>query len=230
MAGGTNTVRSTVIGIKPGMVEGRAQPGCRRVAERTCRREARGNMVGTICGLIIRLVAAITVGWQGGVIVVYMTIRARDLGVSARQWEGSVVVVKAGRRPRGGAMADVTLLRKAPRDMVRIIRVLIIRQMATHTCRTGEAKVSVRMALAALHGRVKTSEWPTCRRVIERGRGPVRGAVAHFTLLGETCRDVTRVVRSLVILQVTAHAGRIGKVEVPVHMAQRTLHLLVRPG
>ena len=54
--------------------------------------------------------------------------------------------------------------------------------------------------------------------------------MAHFTLLGETCRDVTRVVRSLVILQVTAHAGRDAEVEIPVYMAQRTLHLLVRPG
>ena len=169
MAGGTNAICSTVIGIKPGMVEGRAQPGCGRVAERTCRRETRGNMVGTISSLVIRLVAAKTIGWQGSVIVVYMTIRAHDLGVSARQWEGSVVVVKAGRRPRGGAMADITLLRKAPRDMVRIIRVLIVGQMATHTCRTGEAKISVRMALAALHSRVKTSEWPARRRVVESG-------------------------------------------------------------
>src|ERR1700746_1057932 len=119
-------------------------------------------------------------------------------------------------------MADIALLRKAPRDMVRIIRVLIVRQMATHTCRTGEAKISVRMALAALHSRVKTSEWPARRRVVERGGGPVRSAVAHFTLLGETCRDVTRVVRSLVILQVTAHAGRDAEVEIPVHMAQCT--------
>ena len=127
-------------------------------------------------------------------------------------------------------MADITLLRKASRDMVRVIRVLIIRQMASHTCRTREAIIAIRMALAALHGRVKTSEWPTRRRVIERGRGPVRGAVAHFTLLRETCRDVTRVVRSLVILQVTAHASRDAEAEVPVHVAQRTLHLLVRPG
>ena len=168
MASGANTVRSTVIGIKPGMVEGRAQPGCRRVAERTCRREARGNMVGTNGSLVIRLVAAITVGWQGGVIVVHMTIRAHDLGVGARQWEGSVVVIKAGWRPRGGAMADITLLRKTTRDMVRIIGILIVRQMATHTCGTAEAKISVRMALAALHSRVKTGEWPTRRRVVER--------------------------------------------------------------
>lgn len=169
MAGGTNAICSTVIGIKPGMVKGRAQPGCRRVAERTCRRETRGHMVGAIGSLVIRLVAAITVGWQGGVIVVHMTIRAQDLGVSTRQWERSVVVIKAGRRPRGGAMADITLLRKAPRDMVRTIGILIVRQMATHTCRTGEAKISVRMALAALHSRVKTSEWPTRRCVVERG-------------------------------------------------------------
>ena len=97
MAGGTNAIRSAVIGIKPSMVEGRAQPGCGRVAERTRRWEARGNVVGAISCLVIRLVAAKTIGWQGGVIVVYMTIRAHDLGVSARQRKGSVVVVKAGR-------------------------------------------------------------------------------------------------------------------------------------
>lgn len=87
MAGGTNAICSTVIGIKPGMVEGRAQPGCGRVAERTSRGEARSNMVGTISSLVIRLVAAKTIGWQGGVIVVHMTIRAHDLSVSARQRE-----------------------------------------------------------------------------------------------------------------------------------------------
>jgi hypothetical protein len=87
MAGGTNAIGSAVIGIEPGMVEGRAQPGCRRVAERTRWREARGNMVGTIGGLIIRLVAAKTISGQGGVIVVHVTTRAHDLGVSARQWE-----------------------------------------------------------------------------------------------------------------------------------------------
>ena len=87
MAGGTNAICSTVIGIKPGMVEGRAQPGCGRVAERTSRGEARSNMVGTISSLVIRLVAAKTISWQGGVIVVHMTIRTHDLSVSARQWE-----------------------------------------------------------------------------------------------------------------------------------------------
>ena len=66
-------------------------------------------------------------------------------------------------------MADITLLRKAARDMVRIIGILIVREMATHTCGTGETKISVRMALAALHSRVKTSEWPARRRVVERG-------------------------------------------------------------
>ena len=67
------------------------------MAERTRRGEARSNVVGAISCLVIRLVADKTISRQGGVIVVYMTIRARDLGVSARQWDGSVVVVKAGR-------------------------------------------------------------------------------------------------------------------------------------
>ena len=81
------TDRVMVRDRKPGVVEGRAQPGCGRVADRASRGEARGNMVGTIRGLIVRLMAAKTIGWQGRVIVVYMTIRARDLSVSTRQWE-----------------------------------------------------------------------------------------------------------------------------------------------
>jgi len=87
MAGGTNAICSTVIGIKPGMVEGRAQPGCRRMAKRTRRGEACGNVVGTICALVIRLVAAKTIRGQGGVIVVHVTVRAHNLGVGTRQWE-----------------------------------------------------------------------------------------------------------------------------------------------
>src|SRR4029077_13117110 len=94
MAGGTNAIRSAVIGIQPSMVEGRAQPGCGRVAERTRRGEPRSNVVGAISCLVIRLVAAKTIGRQGGVIGVYMTTRARDLCVSARPWEARVVLLK----------------------------------------------------------------------------------------------------------------------------------------
>ena len=87
MAGGTDAIGPAVIGIKPGMVEGRVQPGCGRVADRARRGETRSNMAGAIGGLIIRLVAAKTIGGQGGVIVVHVTTCAHDLGVSARQWE-----------------------------------------------------------------------------------------------------------------------------------------------
>jgi hypothetical protein len=80
-------------------------------------------------------------------------------------------------------MADVTLLRQACRDVVRTIRILIIREMATHTRRTGEAIIPFRMALTALQGRMKAREGPTGCRVIEGGRSPARGVVAHFTLL-----------------------------------------------
>jgi hypothetical protein len=227
---GTNAIGSAVIGIKPGVVESCARPAARGVAKRTRCGEASRDVVGTIGCLVLRLMAAITIGGQRRVIVVHVTIGARDLGMKAGKRKRSVVMVKAGRRPRGGAMADVTLLRKPSRDMARIVRILIIRQMATHTCSTGESKIPIRMTLAALHGRVKTSEWPTRRRVIEGSRGPVRGAVAHFALLRETRRDVTRVVCTLEIFQVTAHARGGAEVEVPVHVAERTLHLLVRPG
>jgi len=97
MAGSTNAIRPAVVGIEPGMVKRCTCPTGRRMAECASRGKARGNMVRIVRSLILRLVAAITIGGQGRVIVIYVTIRARDLGVSARQWEGSVVVVKAGR-------------------------------------------------------------------------------------------------------------------------------------
>lgn len=80
--------------VEPGVIEGRTQPTRRRMAERTGRGETRCDVVGIVRSLVIRLVAAITIGLQGRVIVVHVATRARHRGVSSRQREGSVVVIE----------------------------------------------------------------------------------------------------------------------------------------
>lgn len=150
MASGTNAIGSAVVGIEPRMVEGCPCPTACRMAECARRWEARGNMGRTVCLLIQHLVAAITIGGQGRVIVVYVTIRASDGGVSPRQWERSIVVVERRRRPRGGVVAHVTLLRKPHRYVIRIIRVLEICEVAAHASRIGQFVVPIQMTLTAL--------------------------------------------------------------------------------
>jgi hypothetical protein len=59
--------------------------------------------------------------------------------------------------------------------------------------------------------------------VIKTCGTPRRRTVADFALLRETRRDMVRVVRSLEIIEVTANAGRISKVVVPVRMALAAL-------
>src|SRR5262249_49012669 len=72
MAGGTNAIGVTVIGIEPGVIEGRTCPTSRRMADRASRWEARGNMVRIVGSLIFRLVTAITICGKGRVIVVHV--------------------------------------------------------------------------------------------------------------------------------------------------------------
>jgi hypothetical protein len=156
MASGTNAIGVAVIDIEPGMVEGRPCPAGRRMAECACSWESRGNMGRAVCLLILRFVAAITIGGQVRVVVVHVTIRTRDIDVSARQGKGGVVVIKACRRPGRSAVANITLLRETSGSMVRVVRILIISQVAIHACRTGHAVIPLSMALAALQGRMES--------------------------------------------------------------------------
>ena len=94
MAGRAYPVRAAVVGGEVRMIERRSLPGARVMARLTSRREA-GRRVVRIRGLlIIRLMAPIASSWQGGVVVVHVTVGTRSLGVRASQREGGVVVIE----------------------------------------------------------------------------------------------------------------------------------------
>ena len=81
--------------------------------------------------------------------------------------------------------------------------------------------VAVR-TLARRHG-VRSGQREAGAVVVERGIQPGAGAVALVTCLREVRRYVTRIRRSLVLLQVARHASRTGQIVVVVDMAVGTL-------
>lgn len=94
------SVGAAVCGIEPCVVERRSSPydGC--VAGRTGGGESRRNVVriGRACEL--RLVAGVAVSRRTGKHIVDVAAGAGNAYVRTGQWEGCVVVVEYGSRPR----------------------------------------------------------------------------------------------------------------------------------
>lgn len=63
--------------------------------------------------------------------------------------------------------------------------------------------------------------------MVERRRLPACGRVADIALLGNSCGEVVRVRRALVVLQVTGDTGRGTQIEISIHVALITLQLRV---
>ena len=147
----TDSIRPTVPGIEPGVVEGRAcPPGYHLVAGLAGGWESCGYMVRIIRGLVLGFVTRIAIAGNRGVVVVHMAACARDAGVRAHQRESRVVVVERGRLPRGRAMADIALLRKSPSHVIGIRCARIVFQMATNTCCSRQIVIVVFVAIGAL--------------------------------------------------------------------------------
>jgi hypothetical protein len=91
-----------------------------------------------ICGYVIRvryrrelgLVTGIAVSWCPGVLSVHVAVCTSHIDVRARQWEGRFVVVEVSRRPCGCAVTYLASLRETGGDVVRVLRVVVIGQVA----------------------------------------------------------------------------------------------------
>ena len=217
-----------MVRVEPGVIEGRTQPIGRAVANGTSGGEPRGHMIRAVRSRVIGFVTAVAVGWNGCVVVVHVAVCAWNRGMRPGQREARVVVIEGRRHPRCGVVANIALLRKSYGDVARIVRVLEIRQVARHAGCIGQFVVGVDMALTALHARMGSGQGPAGRGVIERSGSPVTGAMAHFALLRQSGRNVIRVRRTLVILQVATHAGGGSQVVVAVGVALRALHADMR--
>ena len=70
-------------------------------------------MIGIRSAVPIGLVAAVAGSRQRGVVVVGVALRALQGGVCTREREGRVVVIKGGRAPARGCVADGAVRRES---------------------------------------------------------------------------------------------------------------------
>lgn len=147
----TDSIRPTVPGVEPGMVEDRAcPPGNHLVAGLAGGWESCRYVVRIVRGLVLGFVTRIAIAGNRGVVVVHMAVRTLDFRVRTDQGEGCVVVVERGRLPRRRAVANIALLRKSSGHVIGIGCARIVIQMATNTCCSRQIVIVVFVAIGAL--------------------------------------------------------------------------------
>jgi hypothetical protein len=228
MAGGADSVRSSVVHREVCVVESGIEPTGSRMTRGTRRRKARTHVGRIRCPAVVLLVTTVAICRQGRVVIVYVAARTRNTRVRTRQGEARVVVIKSCLGPGRRVVANVALLRKSNGCVVRIVRILKISQVARHACCFRQTVVGVNVALAALQRSVRASKRPTGGRVIERRRRPRGCVMTNLALLREPSRHVTGIVRPLEILQVTTDASRVRDVVVAVDVTLAALHTRMR--
>jgi hypothetical protein len=131
-----------------GVVERRAGPIRSRVAERTVLREPRGHMARIVRALVVRRVARIASSAQPLIHAARMALLTSRREVLAGERERSLRgVIEPGAGPVDRGVAQGTILRESGGGVIRIVRPLIIFQMAGIAGRAQGCILTTRMAL-----------------------------------------------------------------------------------
>ncbi len=198
------------------------------MAQFASRWESRRRMVRVIRPRIILLVAGVAERTGQVVVVVVVAVRthARRHEVRVRQRESRGGVVEFAIRPDHSVMAGFASGREACGGVRnRTFRIVVIRLVARHARCVRQIVVVVDVAVRASARRdcVASGQRKASAVVIERGVQPCRGTVAGIAGLREISRDVVRIRRALIVLQVARHACRAVQVVVIVDVAIRAL-------
>ena len=206
------------------MIERGICPNSSVVAEFAGRRES-GRRVRRIgCTRVIFLMARIARRAVERIVAVDVAIgaQARRNRMRASQREACGRVVKRGVGPETGVVTAFASGRECGCDVIhRRLRIIVIRLMARDAGGGGQVVIVVDVTIRTCPRRngVTAREREPGGAVIERGVEPGTRGVALVASLREIRRDVIRVGRSLVVLQVATHAGRCIEVVVVVDVA-----------
>lgn len=213
------------------MRSGEREP-CLAVVQR-CRNPAHGR-VALLAGLrksgglvvwIGRAVVVVDVARdagcaQTGKYATRMAIGTGLRGVSAHQGEQRLGMVEHRACPSGRVVADGTILRESGVHVVGIGGFLVVGQMARSARRRSAGVLSVDVALRARDAQVESGERELGQAVVHGRLIPTRGGVALFAVLRHAGGSVVRVLRSVVIVEVTRGAGRAQPGVGPTRMAR----------
>ena len=134
------------------MIERAIRPFDGVMALLAIRREMRAHVVHRRFGLVVIILMATDArGIGDGVVVVDVAVRtgSRRNRMRSSQGEAGLGVIKAGRRPSAGGMAHLASLREVLLRVVRIGRVVVIRQVTRDAGRVGDVVVVVLVAIGA---------------------------------------------------------------------------------
>ena len=192
---------------------------------RAVRREARSHVIRIRGPVVIGHMTSIAVRWRA-CIPVGMALDAVHVGVRALERKARAVMVEGAGLPRCFIMALSTIHREAGRHVVRIGGAVVVRQVA-RIARGRCARVAVRVALQAVHVRVRSRQREARRVVIEGRRLPGALVVARRAVRAEPGTGMVRIGRRVVIRQVARVAVR-RRARVPVAVALQAVHVRVR--
>ena len=133
MARRADSVRAAMSHRPPRVIERSPRPRRSGVAGRASRREhrRRGRMDRIRGSEVVRFMAAVAIGRQCRVVVVYMAVGARHRSVRAGQRKCCRAVIECAVRPQCGVVAELAGRREAHLNVVdRRGRVVIVGQMA----------------------------------------------------------------------------------------------------
>ena len=177
--------------------------------------------------VVVVLVAAHARRARDGVVVVDVAIGAlpRWNCMRSRQRKSRLRVIKCRRLPCQSVVANLAGPRESTGNVARVGRVLEICQVAGNTSRARQVVIVVGMAIGTLtwrHG-VRSRQREVDHGVIKGRWSPCDCRVALCAIRGEVCGHVIRIGRLLKILEVAAHTGGAGDVEIAVDMAVAAL-------
>ena len=175
-------------------------------------REVRRDVVRIRRALVVLEMAGHT-GIAGQVVIVIdVAIGALPwrYRVHARQRKISRIVVEGCVRPRGGVVALRAGLREVRSHVIRIVRSLVILQMATDAGRARQIEVAIDMAIGALPGRhgMASTQWKSHRTVVEVCIQPCVHSVAGCAVGGKSPGRMAWIIRRFEIRRVARVALR----------------------
>ena len=200
------------------------------MAALTSGREAALHVVG-IRGSLVILEMAIHARAAGQlVVIVHMTLRTLEGGVSASKREAGGSVVENGIVPGNRAVTGLAGLWEPCLRVIGVRGSLVVLQVAGDTLGAGQVVVVVNVTLRALQRRVGPGKRKTNQGMVEIRRLPGRRGVTSLASPREVSGDVVRICRALKIFQMTAHAVCWGALELPADVAGIAIQRRVRAG
>lgn len=208
-----------------GVIKRGIGPVCSAVADLALLRDTGRSVVGIGRSLVILQVARNT-GVAGQVeVATGVALAALQVGVAAGQRESHRVVIESGRLPRGRRVTLLASLREPQRNVVRVTRLLEIRQVAAHAGRgrplVFPADVTGRAVQARVHSRQREAG---VLQVIELGAQPGIDGVTLFALGGKPAGHVIR----RVCLLVGVLVARVALNRQPLELADRGALMAIR--